>query len=251
METKMKAKTAFSWKSDFQPPNTTNTVITCSCGWCCAFSCIVWYEYKTTGRLNRDVNVRTGAADDRESKKSADCAEARHWGSLCCSISGTHRRRREVMERMRAARGQQRRLTGRQKEVEEASQLSGFSVKVATLRGNQVLMRRQHTTGSELLPTINVLPQSPITVIGACNHAANVPVRQMMDKRWCHQDVIICLANDRKCREGRSQGWARRSSPADGEWWGRRCFGASVTVKDLSLGLQKNVEDCKKKIPSV
>lgn len=87
------------------------------------------------------------------------------------------------MEKMRAARGQQRRLTGRKKEGEEASQLSGFSVKVATLSGNQVLMRRHHTTGSELLPTINVPPQSPITVSGPCNHACNVPVRQMMDGR--------------------------------------------------------------------
>lgn len=191
MEKKMKAKATFSWKSDFQPPDTTNTVITCNCGWCCAFSCIVWYAYKTTGRLNRDVNVGTGAADDRESIKSAEGSEARHWGSFCCSISRTQRRRREVMERMRAARGQQRRLTGRQKEVVETSQLSGFSVKVAALRGNQVLMRRQHTTGSDCFPQSMFSHNHQSLSVGP----VITPQTCQLGRWWTSGDVIRMLSS--------------------------------------------------------
>lgn len=43
-----------------------------------------------------------------------------------------------VMERMRVVKGVSRDTAGEEKEEEDASQLSGFNVRVGTLNGNQV-----------------------------------------------------------------------------------------------------------------
>lgn len=201
----------------FKPPNTTNTIIKGNCGAYCvsAWSDIITQGLTTTFEVAwfRGFALQLGVTTTQASRDVS-------WGWWDMYTRGLFDLKASVTLTW-GERGKGKETSEKEKEQEGAVELSGFTVRVSMLNSNQVLMwthlcsgltRRDtrthaHTTVHNRWSARH--NQHPTTITNhyqwPCNHCSSAPASQMMDEWWCHQDVIVWLANDRKFAEQRSR----------------------------------------------